>query len=251
MARLDEKVVFIAGGASGVGRACAELVVREGGRVVIADLDAAKGERLVEALGSERALFIRHDVSSESDWDVSMTATLKRFGRLDGLVNCAAMFAEPSLEETSLELWRRIMHVNADGAFLACRAAVRAMKEKGGAIVNIVSTAALAGHEGMCAYSASKGAVAALTRNVATHCRENGMFIRCNAIVPGGIKTEMTEHLWKSLPPAMTDIETSPKAGFCEPVDVANAAIYLLSHESRFVNGCELRVDNALLTAIA
>jgi 3(or 17)beta-hydroxysteroid dehydrogenase len=142
------------------------------------------------------------------------------------------------------------MRINADGAFLGCKTAIAEMATGGGSIVNLASTAAAAGFQGMCAYSASKGAVTALTRNVAAHCRSRGLHIRCNAVLPGGIKTPMTEAIWKDLDPALTDISVHPAAAFCDPIDVAYMVVYLLSDESRFVNGAEMRLDNALLIAI-
>jgi 3(or 17)beta-hydroxysteroid dehydrogenase len=254
--RLAERVVVIAGGAGGVGRACAEQVVREGGHAVITDVDEAGGQALAEALGA-RALFRRLDIASEAGWAALMAEVAERFGGLHGLVNAAAICPSEDLEATSLALFQKVQRINVDGVFLGCQAAVRAMRAnrpdgpRGGSIVNVVSTAAVAGHRGLCAYTASKGAVAALTRNVAAHCRAQGLFVRCNAVIPGGIKTPMTATLVATLPREVTDIAVSPTANFCDPVDVAHAVTYLLGEESRFVNGSELRVDNALLSAIA
>jgi 3(or 17)beta-hydroxysteroid dehydrogenase len=255
MTRLTDRVVVVTGGAGGVGQACAQQVVREGGHVVIVDVDE-RGEALAGALGA-RALFRRLDITSEAGWAALMAEVATRFGALHGLVNAAAICPGEDLEATSLALFQQVQRVNVEGAFLACQAAVRAMRAHpprqphGGSIVNVVSTAALAGHRGLCAYTASKGAVAALTRNVAAHCRAQGLFIRCNAVIPGGIKTPMTAALVSTLPHEVTDITLSPSASFCDPVDVAHAVTYLLGEESRFVNGSELRVDNALLSAIA
>jgi 3(or 17)beta-hydroxysteroid dehydrogenase len=250
MARVQDKVVFITGGASGVGRACASLLVSEGARVVIADLDMARGREASAELGQERSLFVHLDVASEEDWSGAMAQTLERFGRVDALVNSAAILAMPSIEDTTLAQWQRVLHVNADGAFLGCRQAVAAMKAHGGSIVNIASTAALAGHPGMCAYAASKGAVTALTRHVAAHCRAQGYRIRCNSVHPAGVRTPMTASIFEGMDSALTEWERNPASSICDPLDVAHMVLYLVSDESRFVNGAELRLDNALLISV-
>jgi 3(or 17)beta-hydroxysteroid dehydrogenase len=251
MARVDGKVILITGGASGVGRECALLLAREGARVVIGDLDDAKGRALAAEIGNDKALFVSLDIASEAEWATAMRSTLERFGELNGLVNGAAMLPMDTIEGTSLEQWQRTFRVNADGPFLGCKHAIAAMKDgAGGSIVNIASTAAVAGHLGMCAYSASKGAVMALTRNVAAHCHHKRYRIRCNAVVPGGIKTPMTAAIWHSLDADQTDWSRNPSAAFCEPIDVAHMVLYLLSDESRFVNGAEMRLDNGLLIAV-
>lgn len=250
MARTQDKVVFITGAASGVGRACAVLLAREGARVVAADLDAARGQQLAAELGPEQGLFVKLDVASEEGWAQAMAQARDRFGRIDALVNSAAILAMPSIEDTTLAQWKQVLQVNADGAFLGCRQAIAAMKERGGSIVNIASTAALAGHPGMCAYAASKGAVTALTRHVAAHCRAQGYRIRCNSIHPAGVRTPMTASIFAGMDAAQTDWDHNPASSICDPVDVAHMVLYLVSDESRFVNGAELRLDNALLISV-
>lgn len=250
MGRVEDKVVLITGGASGIGQACAMRLAEEGARVVVADRDAGRGQAVVEAIGADRALLATIDVAREADWVEAMAATAARFGRLDALVHSAAVLPLESIEETTLAQWQQTLRINADGAFLACRHAVAAMKDGGGSIVNIASTAALAGHPGMCAYAASKGAVTALTRNVAAHCRGKGYRIRCNSIHPAGVQTPMTESLFGAIDPAALDVERNPASGVCQPKDVADMVLYLVSDESRFVNGAELRLDNALLISV-
>jgi 3(or 17)beta-hydroxysteroid dehydrogenase len=251
MARVQNKVVFITGGASGVGRACASLLAREGAQVVIADLDVQRGQEVAGELGPDRASFVRMDISSEDEWSTAMTGALERFGRIDALVNSAAILPMESIEDTTLAQWQRTLRVNADGAFLGCKQAIAAMKGSGGgSIVNIASTAALVGHQGMCAYAASKGAVTALTRHVAAHCRAKGYRIRCNSIHPAGVRTPMTEALFAGVDPSLLDFDKNTASGVCDPSDVANMVLYLVSDESRFVNGAELRLDNALLISV-
>jgi 3(or 17)beta-hydroxysteroid dehydrogenase len=249
MKRVEGKAIIITGGASGVGRDAALLLAAEGARIVIADLDESASEALARELG-EAALFVRHDVASESSWASLMRSVQARFGTLHALVNSAAIFRTESIEQTSLELWHKVMEVNAAGCFLGCKYAIEAMKEQGGVIVNMSSTAALAGFAGMAAYTASKGAVTALTRNVAVHCRDQGYRIRCNSVHPAGINTPMTAAIWATLEAGTVSFETNPRATVCQPREISNLILFLVSDESRFITGTELRVDNALLIAL-
>ncbi|CAG9176817.1 glucose 1-dehydrogenase [Cupriavidus pinatubonensis] len=246
--RVKGKVALVTGAASGVGRADALLLAAEGARVVLSDVNEEAGQALAREIG-DAALFVRHDIASEEDWRSVMAAALDRFGRLDVLVNNAAICPLGSIEETSLECWRQVMRVNADGYFLGCRYGVAAMKgnEAGGAIVMMSSVAALGGLPMMCAYTGSKGAVTALTRSVAVHCKEQGHRIRCNSIHPDGIWTPMTQALVPDLDPVALGIGTDPMARMCNPEDVANLVLFLASDASRFINGAELRIDNAQL----
>ncbi|GAA4883677.1 SDR family oxidoreductase [Ferrimonas pelagia] len=253
MGRVQGKVSIITGGASGVGREDAKLLVAEGGKVVIADLNVEAGEALAAELG-EAALFVRHDISCEDSWQRLIEQTLKAFGKLDVLVNNAGILVAANIEQTSLEVWRKVNAINSDGYFLGCKYAILAMKETGGgAIINMSSLAAIHGMSQFCAYSASKGAVAALTRNVAVHCKERGYNIRCNSIHPDGIDTPMTQALRAKVPKPRSEAEAAAmiKAGkradarMCDPKEIANFVLYLASDESRFINGAELKIDNA------
>lgn len=250
MHRVQDKVILVTGAAGGVGRACARALVDEGSKVVLADLDEGTVQSLAAQFG-DAALAVALDIASETDWAKAFQKAAAHFGRVDGLVNCAAILALENIEETTLAQWQRVMTVNAGGAFLGCRQAIASMKVTGGgAIVNISSTAALAGHQGMCAYAASKGAVSALTRHVAAHCRARGYRIRCNSIHPAGVRTPMTAAIFDQLEDSQVDFEQNPASGICDPEDVANMVLYLVSDESRFVNGAEMRLDNGLLIAV-
>ena len=248
MTRVAGKVVVLTGGASGVGRDATALLVSEGARVVIADLNESAGRALARELG-EAALFVRHDVASESSWQSLMEAAAARFGVVHALVNNAGIYMTESIEQTSLDLWRKVFAVNADGCFLGCKYAIEAMKSHGGSIVNVSSTAALAGFAGMAAYTASKGAVTAFTRNVAVHCRDQGYRIRCNSIHPAGINTPMTAAIWAGMDQKDVSFATNPRSTVCEPREISNLILFLISDESRFITGAELRIDNALLIA--
>jgi 3(or 17)beta-hydroxysteroid dehydrogenase len=246
MGRVQGRVVIVTGGASGVGKEDCLLLALEGARVVITDVNEEGGRAVAKAIG-ESALFLRHDISVEDDWKTVMGATQDRFGRLDGLVNNAGILLLASIEDTTLEQWRNIQRVNADGYFLGCKYGVAAMKKTGGgSIVNMSSSAASVGMPMSAAYSGSKGSVAALTRSVAAVCKANGYRIRCNSIHPDGILTPMTIPYFGGVDPKTLTIDANPQTRFAEPRDVANLVLFLVSDESRFINGAELHIDNAM-----
>jgi 3(or 17)beta-hydroxysteroid dehydrogenase len=247
MGRLAGKVVLITGAASGVGRENALRMANEGARVVLTDVNFDGVQKLAAEIGAA-ALALQHDIASESDWVRVMASTQETFGRLDVLVNNAAILAMGSIEDTSLEAWQKIQRINADGYFLGCKYGVAALKEKGGAIINMASLAALSGMGHFCAYSASKGSVTALTRSVAAHCKQQGYKIRCNSIHPDGILTPMVKNLMAGIDPSSIEIKGDPMARMCMPADVANLVLFLASDESRFINGSELRIDNGQMS---
>lgn len=247
MKRVEGKVCIITGAASGVGREDALLLAREGAKVVLTDLNDEAGRQVAAEIGAN-ALFIHQDIASEADWQNVIKVTLETFGRLDVLVNNAAILALGSIEDTSLELWQKVQKINGEGYFLGCKYAVQAMKESGGgSIVNMSSVAALGGMPMFCAYSASKGAVAAMTRSVALHCKQQGYRIRCNSVHPDGINTPMTQALTGGQPIPQEALDQDPMNRMCAPQDIASVVLFLASDESRFINGAEIRVDNAQL----
>ena len=246
MGRVTGKVAIVTGGASGMGRADAILLAREGASVVVADLNDKDGQAVAEAIG-DNAMFLRLDVTDEDNWQSVVGATVEKFGRLDILVNNAGMIALGNIVDTELEMWRKINAVNSEGVFLGCKHAIPAMAESGGgSIVNMSSVAAIHGQSFVAAYSASKGAVRALTKSIAMYCKEQKNGIRCNSIHPDGVKTPMVVKvaLGKDVATA-EDIEEVGKFGnMCEPEDIANLVLYLASDESSFVSGAEMLIDN-------
>ncbi|WP_321816084.1 MULTISPECIES: SDR family oxidoreductase [unclassified Paraburkholderia] len=244
--RLKGKIAIVTGAASGVGKADALLFAAEGARVVLTDVNEEAGHAVAAQIG-DAALFVRHDIASETGWNDVFGATQKHFGTPDVLVNNAAILQLGSIEDATLEQWQRIMRINAEGYFLGCQAAVRAMKEKGGAIVNMSSVAALGGLGAFCAYSASKGAVTALTRAIAAHCKTQGYKVRANTIHPDGILTPMTEPFFGSAEAGRAQLTESvdPRSRMCLPEDIAQLVLFLASDASRFINGSEYRIDNA------
>lgn len=240
--RLSGKVAIVTGAASGVGEAVARLFVRQGAHVIMTDLNEADGTRIAEEIG---ATFVQHDVTDPQGWQRVVGSAVEHFGQLDVLVNNAGILLAGDIEQTCYEDWKRLLTVNADSVFLGCQAAIAVMKKQGGAIVNMSSIAALAGKEDYVAYSASKGAVAALTRAVAADCRLKRYRIRCNSVHPDGILTAMTRATYpKGVDPEMLTIDKDPMNRACLPEDVANGVLYLACDESRAVNGIELRIDS-------
>lgn len=252
MGRVQDKVAIITGAASGVGKEDALLLAREGAKVVLTDLNVEAGEKVAKEIG-DNALFVRHDIAEEADWKAVMAATEEKFGGVDILVNNAAILLYGSIEDTDLATWQKVNRVNSDGYFLGCHYAVHAMKKRGGgSIINMSSMAGIGGMSSFCAYSASKGAVAALTRSVAAHCRTHLNKIRCNSIHPDGILTPMLDSMRSTRPktaPNTTRMMDAKQmmARMAMPADIANLVLFLASDESRFISGTEMRIDNGYL----
>jgi 3(or 17)beta-hydroxysteroid dehydrogenase len=248
MDRVKGKVAIVTGAASGMGRADAIKLAEEGASVVLTDLNAEAGQAVADAIG-DAALFIRHDVSVESDWEAVIRQTMERFGRLDILVNNAGMITIGSAVDADLDTWRKTFAVNSDSVFLGCKHALPVMEASGngGSIINMSSVAALYGMSYIAAYSASKGAVTSLTKSVALYCRERKNRIRCNSIHPDGVKTPMVVKVATGKDTAtQEEVDAMGTDGsMCEPEDIANLVLYLASDESWFVNGAEMRIDNA------
>ncbi len=247
MNRVAGKVAIVTGAASGMGRADAEALAREGASVVVTDFNESDGRTVAAGIGGD-AVFMRLDVTDEDNWQDVIATTVERFGRLDILVNNAGMMAMGNVVETSLADYRKLNAVNNEGVFLGCKHAIPAMADSGGgSIVNMSSVAALHGMSFLAGYSASKGAVAALTRNVALYCKEQKNVIRCNSIHPDGVKTPMVVKVATGRDTAtQAEIDAIGKAGnMCEVEDIANLVLYLASDESGFVNGAQMVIDNA------
>ncbi len=246
MGRLAGKVAIITGGAKGLGEADARLFAREGATVILTDVDRENGARVAAEIGGA-AEFHYHDVRHEAEWIALIGAVVARHGRLDILVNNAGVVIPGSIETQTEEDYRFIMAVSADGTFFGCKHAVLAMKQTGGgAIVNMASIASVQGVPQVAAYSAAKGAIESLTRNVAVHCALSNYNIRCNSVHPSGILTPMVIDIMKQFADAAPPSDDPPKAQdkIGEPDDVANTVLFLASDESKFINGAAIRVDN-------
>jgi 3(or 17)beta-hydroxysteroid dehydrogenase len=248
--RVENKVVLISGGASGIGAATARLVVREGGRAVLADRDEAKGQALAVELG-KGALFVPLDVTDEAAWHKAVQAAVVKFGSLHGLLNAAGVGVRNTIEDCSLAEYRRVNDVNALGTFLGCKAVIPAMKATGGgSIVNISSVLGLRGAPYAMAYCASKGAVRLLTKHVALHCAQQKYNIRCNSVHPGYIDTPMIAPRLDQPIGNMSGRqwleELHPLGRLGQAEEVAAMILFLLSDESSFSTGSEFVCDGGL-----
>lgn len=250
MKRFENETVLVTGGASGIGEATTRAIVEEGGRVVIADLQEERGAALVEELG-ESVIFQRTDVTREEDIVAAIAAGEEAFGGITGMVNNAGIVgAIGSIMDTSVEAYDRTMAILSRGVFLGIKHAARAMRERGGAIVSLASTAGVIGGQGPHVYTMAKHGVVGLTKSAASELSPLG--IRVNAVAPGGTVTPMTNALGADNDPSATAemIAGGSPLGFaCMPEDIAAAILYLLSAESRYVTGHTLVVDAGLTTS--
>ena len=244
MNRLKNKVAIVTGAAGGIGAAQAKLFAQEGAQVIATDKQEDKLKAWVQAARTEglQIDYAVHDVTSEDDWKTVISKAISLFGKLDVLVNNAGIFPGfTDCEQTAKELWDKVIAVNLTGAFLGCKTCIPHMKTNaGGSIVHIASIAGLVGGNG-AAYSASKGGLIMLTKDIAvTFAKDN---IRANAICPGGVLTPMTEDLMKA--PGMNEMikDMSPQGRMADPMEIAWAALYLGSDESSFMTGAEMVID--------
>lgn len=253
MVRVSGKVALVTGAASGIGKASAEALAREGAVVVLTDVQADKGVDVAAGIGQAggKAQFARHDVTSESEWTGIVRRIEKDFGRLDILVNNAGIAVGGMVTDLSLEDFRRQMAVNVDSVFLGTKTALPLMrKHGGGSIVNISSVAGLRGSARLSAYCASKGAVRLFTKAVALECAAMKDGIRVNSVHPGIIDTP----IWHSVIPGSNEpLDLDALTAFRVPlgvkgypIDIANAVLFLASDESRYMTGEEIVVDGGL-----
>jgi 3-oxoacyl-[acyl-carrier protein] reductase len=247
--RLDDRVIIVTGGAAGIGRAYIEGFVAEGAKVVVADIDgdgATVAAAEVEAGGGE-ALAVTVDVSDPAETEAMAKATLDRFGRIDGLVNNAAIairvkHVNAPVEELPIEEWDRVIAVNLRGPFLCCRAVLPHMKSRGyGKIINIASGTFFKGTPFISNYVASKGGVIGLTRTLAREAGPSGITVNC--IAPGLTASETEEmpasHYEARVPDrAIKRVEV--------PEDLVGAAIFFMSSDSDFMTGQSIIIDGGV-----
>jgi NAD(P)-dependent dehydrogenase (short-subunit alcohol dehydrogenase family) len=246
--RLEGKTAIITGAATGIGRAAALLFAEEGANVVIADIDQGKGEKVaaeIAAAGGE-AHFFETNIIDAASVENLVAETLQAYGKVDILYNNAGVNLFARLTDTQEEDWDQVMAVNVKGVYLCCRYAIPAMQAGGGGvIINTASAAAIVGLRNLAAYTASKGAVLQMTKNLALDYAADN--IRVNALCPGVTATEMTLQVIETSPDPQAAKErfdsARPMMRMGDPIEIARAALFLASDESSYMTGAHLVVD--------
>ena len=260
--RLAGKVALISGAAKGIGVAIAQRFFEEGATVYISDVFAPEVVAGVAACAQMRYLVL--DVQLEGAWVAAMERIMGEEGHLDILVNNAGItgvgghYGPQNPEEASLESWNAVHAINLAGVFLGCKHAIKAMRlhpERPGAIVNMSSRSGVVGVPDTAAYASSKAGVRNHTKSVALYCGRQGYNIRCNALMPADILTDMWEAMLgqgDAREKALRDVVAGiPLGHMGEPLDVANAAVFLASDDAKFITGAELTIDGGVLAGSA
>jgi NAD(P)-dependent dehydrogenase (short-subunit alcohol dehydrogenase family) len=253
MPRLQGKIALVTGAASGLGNRMAQRFAEEGAKVLLTDINGEGAASAAAAIGANAASF-PHDVTSEDQWIAAVAEAKRVFGGLHILVNNAGIGTPGSVEQTSLEDWRRVHAIDLDGVFLGCKHAIPAIREttrregSRGAILNISSIAGVIASGRMAAYNSAKAGVRHLTKSVALHCARDA--ITCNSVHPAFIDTPILDN-FQAAGVTKEDVKAKlgrqiPIGSVGDPDDVAYAAIYLCSDEAKFVTGAELYIDGGI-----
>jgi NAD(P)-dependent dehydrogenase (short-subunit alcohol dehydrogenase family) len=251
MGRLDGKVCVITGAGGGMGREAAILFTREGAKVCVADVLLDLAEETVESCEGDAFAF-PVDVGDENRVAEMMRATAARFGGIDVLYNNAGISPDDdgSILETTVAAWQRVQDVNTKGVFLCCKHGIPYLRERGGgSIINVASFVAILGAAtSQISYTASKGAVLALSRELAVQFAREG--IRVNALCPGPVETPLLLNIFGDDPAALERRRIHwPTGRLAKPHEIVNAALFLASDESSYVNGATFLVDGGLTAA--
>jgi NAD(P)-dependent dehydrogenase (short-subunit alcohol dehydrogenase family) len=250
MRRLDGRVAVITGAGGGMGREAALLFSEEGAQVCVADVDRESGERT--AAEARDAFFFEVDVTSDESVRAMYAATSERFGGIDVLYNNAGISPadDDSILETSLEAWQRVQAVNTRGVFLCCKYGIPHLLERGGgSVINVASFVAILGAAtSQISYTASKGAVLAMSRELGVQFARQG--VRVNALCPGPVETPLLLRIWGDDPTAaQRRLVHLPMGRLAKPREIVNAALFLASDESSYVNAATFLVDGGLTAA--
>lgn len=251
--RVAGKKALVTGGAQGLGAAIARMLAREGAQVAVSDLNGPGAAAIAAEINAERpgtAFAFTHDVTSEAQWNATLEGAVEAMGGLSILVNNAGIGAIGTIEDETLDNWRRVMAVDVESVFLGCKLAMPFLREAAPAsIVNISSIAGIIASGNMVAYNTAKAAVLMMSKSVALHAAASAPGVRCNSVHPVFIKTPILDPFI-----AMFGEEGAidklarqiPMKRIGEPDDVAYAVLYLASDESKFVTASELKIDGGI-----
>ena len=245
--RLKNKVALITGGAQGLGKEMARSMIAEGARVIISDINQSTLKDSAKELSCD---YLVLDVTSKDQWQKVVKNIKEDVGSLNILVNNAGMGGGGDVESTDIEFWDLVHKVNLDSVFMGCKYSLPLMRDSGdGSIINISSMSGIVASHNTSAYNSSKAAVRHLSKSVALHCAKSTNLVRCNSIHPVFTRTAMVQSMIDSAPERNIEqklIQQIPIRKLAEPIDIANAAVFLASDESSFITGTELIVDGGL-----
>jgi len=247
--RLEGRVAVVTGGCSGIGLATVERFAEEGAQVVIGDLDETRGQEVVDGLGNAGGLFVHCDVTDKEQVDALFAQAKDTYGSVDVAFNNAGISPpeDDSILDTDLDAWRRVQEVNLTSVYLCCKAVLPYMLEQGrGSIINTASFVAVMGAAtSQISYSASKGGVLSMSRELGVQFARQG--VRVNALCPGPVNTPMLQELFaKDAERAQRRLVHVPMGRFAEPVEIANAVVFLASDESSFITANTFLVDGGI-----
>ncbi|MBC7770397.1 MAG: glucose 1-dehydrogenase [Phycisphaerales bacterium] len=252
--RVAGKKVFVTGAAQGLGAAMASALAAEGAKVALADINQGGVEALARDLntkyGAGAAFAFALDVTDEAQWIAALAAANEAMGGVSALVNNAGVAHGGDLEQLELAEWKRVMSINVDSVFLGAKHAMKYLRDnQPGSIVNISSIAGLIANHNAPAYNASKAAVWLLSKNIALYCAKKKFDIRSNSIHPTFINTPILDRLRQAIGSEEAEAKLArqvPLGRIGQPSDVANAAVFLISDESRFITGSEIKIDGGI-----
>ena len=245
--RLSNKGALITGAAQGLGKEMAKSMIKEGAEVILTDQNEEKLKLTAGELSSPHMLL---DVTVKKDWENVIDFVQKKFNNLNILINNAGIGGGGNIEETDIETWDKIHDVNLNSVYLGCKICLPLMRNSGnGSIINISSMSGIVASHNFAAYNSSKAAVRHLSKSIALHCAKTTNLIRCNSIHPVFTRTDMVQSMIDLAPDR--DIEQKlvhqiPLRKLAEPIDIANAAVFLASDESSFITGTEILIDGGL-----
>ena len=245
--RLKDKVALITGAAQGLGKEMAKSMMEEGAEVYISDINQDQLDKTVKELS---CFGISLDVTKSEDWKNAIDYIKEKSGSLNILVNNAGIGNGGDIESTDMETWNLVHNANLDSVFLGCKYALPLRRDSGnGSIINISSMSGIVASHNTSAYNSSKAAVRHLSKSIALHCAKSTNLVRCNSIHPVFTRTAMVQSMIDAAPERNIEqklIQQIPIRKLAEPIDIANAAIFLASDESSFITGTELLIDGGL-----